>query len=186
MVAGDDPVFAMSDEGKRFFERFFEYASEIAVLINVMPSMPWITACKQRRSNAEANTLFDHYCVNMCLPFFDHIINGIDVCFDKYDEIVLAMAGLVPYVIAEDDVSVIDILDMYSDDLPSPVYFNHEVVRWKRKWTASEVSAWQDTIAKALKNIVWYSIYSYQSWQEYRCYSSVTSIFKKTTCFTIY
>ena len=141
MVAGDDLVFAMSDEGKKFFERFFKYASEIAVLIIVMPSMPRIAACKQHRSNAEANTLFNYYYVNMCLPFFDHIINRIDVCFEKYDEIVLAMAGLVPYVIAEVDVSVIDILDMYSDDLPSPFYFNHEVVHWKRKWTASEVSA---------------------------------------------
>ena len=48
---------------------------------------------------------------------------------------------LVPSVTAENDVSVIDILDMYSDGLPSTLHFNDEVVHWKRGWTASEVSA---------------------------------------------
>ena len=32
----------------------------------------------------------------------------------------------------------------------------------------------------------WFSIYSYQSWQEYRYYSTITNIFKKATYFTIY
>ena len=63
------------------------------------------------------------------------------------------MAGLVPSVIAEKDVSVIDILDIYSDDLPSPLQLNDEVIRWKRRWIPSEVSARLDTIAKAIKNV---------------------------------
>ena len=113
--------------------------------------MPRIAARQQHRPNAESNTLLDYYRVNICLPFLDHIINGIDVRFDKYGKIFLAMAGLVPSVIAENDVSVIDILDMYSDDLPSTLHFNGEVIRWKRRWTASEVSARRGTIAKALK-----------------------------------
>ena len=51
------------------------------------------------------------------------------------------MAGLIPSVTAENDVSIIDILDMYSENVPSPFHFNEEVIRWKRRWTASEVSA---------------------------------------------
>ena len=113
--------------------------------------MPQIVARQQHRPSAESSTLFDFYRVNMCLPFLDHIINGIDVRFDKYGKIVLAMAGLVPSVITENDVSVIDRLDMYGGDLPNPLHFNNEVIRWKRRWTASEVFARPDTIAKALK-----------------------------------
>ena len=120
MVACYDLVFARRDEGKKFFERCFEYASEIAGLINVTPSIPRIAARQQERPNAESNTPLDYYRVNMRLPFLDHIING----FDKYGKIVLAMAGLVPSIIAENDVSVINILDMYSDDLPSPLFFS--------------------------------------------------------------
>ena len=40
VVARDDLVFAPSDEGKKLLARCFEYASEIAGLINVTPSMP--------------------------------------------------------------------------------------------------------------------------------------------------
>ena len=40
---------------------------------------------------------------------------------------------------------------MYGGDLPNPLHFNDEVIRWKRRWTASEVFARPDTIAKALK-----------------------------------
>ena len=79
-----------------------------------------------------------------------HLFSTNDICFDKYGKIVLAMAGLVPSVFAGNNVSVIDILDMYSDDLPSPLHFNDEVICWKR-WTGSEVSAQPDTIAKTLK-----------------------------------
>ena len=68
---------------------------------------------------------------------------------------------LVPSVTAENDVSVIDILDMYSDDLPT-LHFNDEVVHWKRGWTASEVSARLDTTAKALKNVTMKLIQIYQ------------------------
>ena len=108
---------------KKFFARCFEYASEIAGLINVTPSMLRTAARQQHRPNAGSNTPFDYYRVNMCLPFLDHIINGIDVCFDKYGKIVQAMAELVPSIIAENDVSIIDILDMYSDHLPRPPSF---------------------------------------------------------------
>ena len=58
MVISGDLVFARSDEGKMFFARCFEYASEIAGIINVTPSMPRIAARQQQRPNAES-TPFD-------------------------------------------------------------------------------------------------------------------------------
>ena len=74
--------------------------------------MPRIPAHQQNRPNAESKTPLDYYRVNMCLPFLNHIINVIGVRFDKYGKIVLTMAGLVPTAIAENDVSVIDMLYM--------------------------------------------------------------------------
>ena len=112
MVARDDLLFARSEEGKKFFALCFEYASQIAGLINVMLRMPRVPSHQQHRPNTESNTPFDYYRVNVCLPFLNHIINGIDVLFDKYGKIVLAMPGLVPSVIAENDVPAIDILNM--------------------------------------------------------------------------
>ena len=71
MVICNDLVFAQSDEGKKFFARCFKYASEIAGLINVKPSMPWIAAHQQHRPNVESNTPFDYYYANMCSPFLN-------------------------------------------------------------------------------------------------------------------
>ena len=75
--------------------------------------------------------------------------------FNKYGKIIVAITELVLSVIAESDVSVITILDMYSDDLPSPLHFNDEVnfMGWKRRWTASKVCTRPDTIVKALKKM---------------------------------
>ena len=56
----------------------------------------------------------------MCLPFLDHLINGIDECFDKYCKTVLMMQALSPSVIAERDVTFNDIVEIYKDDLPAP------------------------------------------------------------------
>ena len=50
---------------------------------------------------------------------------------------------------------VIDIIDVYGDTLPSPLHFNDEVIRWKRRWTTSEVSAGPYKIAKAIKTWWW-------------------------------
>ena len=76
----------------------------------------------------------------MCLPFRDHLINGIDVRFDKYNKNVLGI----------NNVSTKHILDIKSDDLPSPFQFSNEVIHWNKRWTASEVFILPDTIVKAL------------------------------------
>ena len=55
----------------------------------------------------------------MCLPFLDHLINGIDVRFDKYGKTVLIMQALIPLVIAERDATIDDIVETYKDNLPA-------------------------------------------------------------------
>ena len=60
----------------------------------------------------------------MCLPFLDHLINGIDVRFDKYGITVLMMQALIPSNIAERDVTIDDIDEIYKDD---------KFIRWKRR-----------------------------------------------------
>ena len=56
-------------------------------------------------------------------------------------------------VIAENDVSVKDILDMYVDYLPNPLHLNNKAIHWRRKWTALEVSSRPYKISRRLKNV---------------------------------
>ena len=93
---------------------------EMTSLIDIVPSMPRIATRQQHRENPESDTPFNYYRKNMCLPFLDHLINGIDVRFDKYGKTVLMMQALIPSVIAERDVTTDDIVEIYKDDLPAP------------------------------------------------------------------
>ena len=63
---------------------------------------------------------------------------GVDSRYDKYGEIVHKMSGLVPSVIAERDVSIKDVVEMYRDDLPSPMHTEEEIIRWKRHWVGND------------------------------------------------
>ena len=51
----------------------------------------------------------------MCLPFLDHLINGFNVHFDKYGKTVLMVLALILSVIAERDVTIDDIVEIYKD-----------------------------------------------------------------------
>ena len=70
-----------------FYKRCFRYASDIANTIGVQPTMPRIASRQEHRANAEANDPEAYYRRNMCLPFLDHLIEGIDSRFDKYGKV---------------------------------------------------------------------------------------------------
>ena len=85
-VAREDIAFIRNDGAKDYFSRCFDYAVEMAFLIDIVQSMPSIAALQQQRENTESETPFSYHRKNMCLPFLDHLIKGIDVRFDKYDK----------------------------------------------------------------------------------------------------
>ena len=93
---------------------------EMVSLINIEPSMPRIAARQKHQQNADSYTPFNYYTKNMCLESLDHLINGIDVRFDKCGKTVLMMQILIPSVTAESDVTNDDIAKIYKDDLPVP------------------------------------------------------------------
>ena len=84
VTRGDLP-FIWNDGVKQYFSCCFEYGVKMVSLINIVPSMPWIAVCQQHQENAESDTPFSYNKKNMCLQFLDHLINGTDVRFDKYN-----------------------------------------------------------------------------------------------------
>ena len=86
----------------------------------------------------------------MCLPF-NHLINRIDVRFDKYGKTVLMMQALTPSIIVERDVIIDDIVEIYKEYLPALNNCQEEFIRWKRRWSVRDISESPQTIAQALK-----------------------------------
>ena len=142
-------MFERNDENYGFFTRCFSYATDLAALFNVEPSRPLTAVRQSHRANAAAETPYQYWLFNAYSPFLDHIIMEVDSRYDKYGEIVHKMSGLVPSVIAERDVSIKDVVEMYRDDLPSPMHTEEEIIRWKRYWVGNDKRP--DTVAKALK-----------------------------------
>ena len=132
-----------------FFTRCFSYATDLAALFNLEPSRPRTAVRQTHRANAAAETPYQYWLFNSYLPFLDHIIMEADSRYDKYREIVHKMSGLVSSVIAERDVSIMDLVEMYRDDLLSPMHTEEEIIRWKRHWVGNDKRP--ETVAKALK-----------------------------------
>ena len=106
--------------------RCYTYACRIAAVIDVDPSVPRVAGRQRHRANAESTTIEEHYRRNVGNPFLDHLIQGIDSRFDKYGEAILNMIGLVPSVIvARNDSSIDQLVELYHEDLPSSGKFNN-------------------------------------------------------------
>ena len=56
----------------------------------------------------------------MCLPFLDHLIEGLNTSFDKYDSMIHKMHAFVPSVIEMVKVEINQIIHEYRDNLPTP------------------------------------------------------------------
>ena len=65
----------------------------------------------------------------MCLSFLDHLINGIDVRFDKYGKTALMMQALISSVIAARDVTIDETVEIYKDNSPAPNNCQEEFIR---------------------------------------------------------
>ena len=133
------------------FQRCYDQACALAELVDVEPTMPRLVSRQTHRANAESNSPFQSYLRNVCYPLLDHLINGIDVRFDKYGKTIHLIYGLIPSVTAEREVDIKDIIEQYKDDLPMPDNTMEEFFRWKRRWSSLSKNDRPSTIAAALK-----------------------------------
>ena len=137
------------------FRRCYDYAVTLGKLLEIESDMPTIAGRKILCANASASTLFDYYLRNMCLPFLDHLIDGLSTRFDKYDSIIHKMHVFVPSVIGmrkvEGNHKIVEITQVYRDDLPIPGNAFEEYSRWERGWKTVQKEDRPDSVAKALK-----------------------------------
>ena len=76
----------------------------------------------------------------MCLPFLDHLMEGLNTRFDKYGSMIHKMHAFVPSVIGmkkvEGNYKIEEIIHVYRHDLPTPGNAFKEYLRWERRWKA--------------------------------------------------
>ena len=136
-------VYEMRHAETSLFQRCYDQACALAELVDVEPTMLRLASRQTHRANAESNSLFQYYLRNVCYPLLDHLINGIDVRFDKYGKTIHLMYGLISSVTAEREVDIKHIIEQYNT--------MEEFFRWKRRWSSVSKNDRPSTIASALK-----------------------------------
>lgn len=115
------------------FGRCYAQAVRMAEKIGTTPDMPRIAKRQIHRSNTPAATPEEYYRLNLAIPFLDHISNEFEQQFTGLSAKCGKLIGLVPTVLMSEDVEpdFEEVVNTYTDDLPSPELFHHELCRWK-------------------------------------------------------
>ena len=86
--------------------------------------MPRIVGRQKHRANASASTPFNYYLRNMCLPFLEHLIEGLNTRFNKYASMIYNMHAFVRSLVGmgniEENDKTVEIIHKYKDDLSTP------------------------------------------------------------------
>lgn len=95
---------ALNEKGENaresIFLRCYDYAVTLGKSLDIEPNMTQIAGSQIHHANASASTAFDYYLRNMCLSFFDHLMEGIDTRFVKYGSMIHMVHAFVSSVIA--------------------------------------------------------------------------------------
>ena len=125
----------LRSEESDFYQRRYGNTIRVCNLFGVEPNIPRKTEKQVHRENTPVATPCDYYRVNICSPFLEHLTEGVDQRFDKYNRRTLRMMGLFPSVIAvKDEISIFEATKFYKYDLPCPNLLDEEFRRWKNKW----------------------------------------------------
>ena len=60
------------------FRSIYEQALRMTEKVGTEPCQPRTVKRQQHRSSIQDNAMFDHYKINIAIPFLDHVISDLD------------------------------------------------------------------------------------------------------------
>ena len=136
-----------------YFHKIYQQAVRMAAVVGVQPCAPRNCARQRHRPNADATTIEEWYKINVAIPFLDHITAELESQFSPLAKMSSKLLKLVPAIVCDKDatVDIEDILQLYSNDLPSSELLEQEITRWKIKYMSVADSKRPSSCASALK-----------------------------------
>ena len=142
-----------------FHIRIYDQSMTITQSVGVEESMPRLANRQQHRQNIQAPNSSDYFRLNLTIPPLDHLINELSSWFNNTSShATMEFLNLLPStitalqsdsVISKDDFKTI--MQLYEDDLPSPLSFVAELDLWLQHWNAeSELACKINTSGKTL------------------------------------
>ena len=139
----------------------------MAVNVGTEPCQPRTVKRQQHRSNIQVDAVFDHYKINIAIPFLDHVISDLDAQFSRkfvkhnfrhigwisinslsmycyfhvyYRYIHLYSTGYYCCIVVfTQQVDLTEVVCMYEHDLPSPECVYQELSRWKQRYVLRSI-----------------------------------------------
>nr|XP_055048148.1 52 kDa repressor of the inhibitor of the protein kinase-like [Misgurnus anguillicaudatus] len=110
----------------------YQKAVQLARTIDVVPVKKRIAVKQQHRDNVPAESVGEHFRLNLFLPFIDHVTTELRTRFAESNEPALLAAFLVPKALPQLSEEKEDLLlSWYKEDLPQPDAAKQEIHRWK-------------------------------------------------------
>ena len=133
------------------FRVIYEQAERMANAVNTNISRPQNCRRQIHRPNAEVEGAEDWYRINVAIPFLDHIISELNARFSSLAQTASKLYGIIPAILCSSkNVDLTEVVQLYTDDLPSPELFQQELQRWKTRYLSKSNSELPSTCAKAL------------------------------------
>ncbi|CAG2185178.1 unnamed protein product [Mytilus edulis] len=144
------------EHAEEAFDGLFKRASTIANKNDITINKPRTSGRQRHRANAAAETVEQHYRINICIPLIDHIIKHLN---DRLpDDIKPMLYGfyLLPRYFCKLTEDIIgSIANEYINDIPYPDDLPQEVHRWKTFTSIKEIGS-KFTIEQAIKHTQFY------------------------------
>ena len=115
---------------------WFGDASGLADKIGITVSVPRITGRQEHRNNAPSVNLESHYCVNVAIPFIDHLLQEMSSRFSEDNRAGTEIFSLVPSAMVKHDSlhNLAEMMQFWQLDLHTPSSLLSELKEWQYFW----------------------------------------------------
>ena len=145
----------------KYYKECHEEPCKLAASIGVPVSTPQTCNHQRNRANVPNNTPEQYFWVTVTAPFLDHLKQELCSQFFQGQDTVIGGRYLVPSMILENEdwkEHALKFLAIITDDFPSPLSLNAELLLWEHQWGRKEQHTTKctcvpSTVSEAIKKM---------------------------------
>ena len=139
----------------KYHDQWFAEVEQLSASIGTEPSLPRLCGRQTHRSNIPSQTPKEYYRRTITIPLLDHILTEMKSRFSQHQQTAVTGLLLVPSILVTKSLSeatskIVELGDMYSDDLPNSTSLQSEIHTWYLKWTQEKQNHGAESLPTSL------------------------------------
>ena len=124
---------------EQYNKEWYTLAKELAQKVQVEPKIPRLCKRQLNRHNIPAESPEEYYRKNLSIPFVEHLLSELVTRFSLQQQKAINVLYLVPSnaIVQQESqfyTAMQEVVNLYKDDLPSPMCIQSELHCWYQKW----------------------------------------------------